>query len=219
MKLPKHKLIIGPQQPAKGFIKAVSHNIEFHFDNGEKDSMIVDSLDKKCMDVVVIVPYERDQYGLNIYLRSCIRPSLATREYDVGRPDKHKENPIMWELPAGLVEPEETGMEGIYSAALRELKEETGFIVPSYKIEQLGHPYFSSPGIVSERIYIMLVDVNKCNKIKPTEDGSALEKNAVVESVSLTQAFQMINDGDIVDSKTILSLYRFHMYNLQRYEF
>ena len=83
MELPKHKLIIGPKQPAKGFLKTVSHKVDFVFENGERDSMVVDSIERKSMDVVVIIPYYYDYRTgkLFICLKSCIRPALVTREY------------------------------------------------------------------------------------------------------------------------------------------
>ena len=214
MKLPNHKLIIGPKQPAKGFLKTVSHKVDFVFENGERDSMVVDSIERKSMDVVVIVPYYyKSDYDMRVYLRSCIRPSLASREYNnTGRWDKHKENPIIWELPAGLIELEEIGINGVFSAALRELEEETGFSTDErWRTDIIGKPYFASIGCFAERLYTVMVDISGLNIKKPTEDGSALEKYAVVEEVSLNDALDMIERGKIVDSKTILALYRLKM--------
>ena len=214
MQLPKHKLIVGPEQPSVGFLKTVSHKIDFEFENGETASMLVDSIKRKAMDVVVIIPYYKRKDSYCVYLRSCIRPSFITRDYkNTGRPDYHENNANNWELPAGLIEPEEIGEEGIINSALRELEEEIGFLAQPYLAKKLGHRYFTCLGNMAERMYTVMVNVGRLQQHKPTEDGSALEKFAnITPGIELTEALSMIDYGKIVDSKTILSLYRLHLY-------
>jgi len=209
LELPRHKLIIGPKQPAKGFLKTVSHKVDFVFENGVTDSMVVDSIERKSMDVVVIIPYFYNFITgkLFIYLKSCIRPALVTRKY-IRQSAEHGQGNI-WELPAGLIEPEEYNLTGVYQAAQRELEEEIGFKQPDGSFQFCGKSYYANVGMMAEQIFILKTAVDPKTIQIPTEDGSPLEKYSKIISITLDDALYYIDRGEIVDSKTILALYRF----------
>lgn len=104
------------------------------------------------------------------------------------------------ELPAGTLEPGEPPIE----TARRELSEETGYSCE--KIEPLAE-FFMSPGILDERMYAFVAT--------GLSDGpQRLELGEQISNcpISLTQVDEMIQSGDIRDSKTISTLLYFLRY-------
>lgn len=105
------------------------------------------------------------------------------------------------ELPAGTIDKGEMPM----NTAGRELKEETGYVAG--RIQPIGS-FFSSPGIMTEKIYAFVAyDLEKST--------AALEEGEEIELMptKLDDAIQMIRDGQINDGKTIATLLlydRFH---------
>ncbi len=103
----------------------------------------------------------------------------------------------IFEVPAGRLEPGEDGPACID----RELIEEIGFRAAT--IEPLGAVY-SSVGFCNEQIHLFLA-----SGLSPAE--TAHEPDEYIESVvvSLDQALQMIETGQIKDAKTQLCLLRY----------
>lgn len=118
---------------------------------------------------------------------------LRNRRYTVGQ--------ILVELPAGTLEKKEDPM----NCAGRELQEETGYLAA--RIKPLGS-FFSSPGILSEKLYAFAAyDLTKV--------GQALEEDEDLEvfEAGFDEAINMIKTGQIQDGKTIATLLlyeRFH---------
>jgi ADP-ribose diphosphatase len=107
--------------------------------------------------------------------------------YAVGR--------TLWEIPAGLVDPQETPRH----AAIRELREETGYRA---KRLELAVKIYSSPGYCQERIHIYIArDMKKVDDLNLDEDESL-----TVAILPFQQALRMISEGKIVDGKTVLGL-------------
>jgi ADP-ribose pyrophosphatase len=118
---------------------------------------------------------------------------IRNRRYAVGQ--------ILLELPAGTLEKGEDPM----NCAGRELLEETGYL--ARRLQPMGN-YFTSPGILSERMYAYAAyDLQ--------ERKAALEEGEEIElrPTALDEAIQMCGDGRIADAKTIATLLmydRFH---------
>src|SRR5260221_4867036 len=148
MKLPpKIKTEILSTTTIKGsFLKIDTNHVKFHYPDGSTSEMDVDAISRKLPDAVVIIPYfknERDN-KYYVYLRSCLRTAVAVADYSkTGRLTDCIG--CLWELPAGLVDEQETGELGLRQAVVRELKEEVGFYMSqeSVLINRLGFPMVS----------------------------------------------------------------------------
>ncbi len=100
----------------------------------------------------------------------------------------------LWELPAGT---RETGEEPAFTAA-RELIEETGY--KSATIIELGR-FYTSPGLSDELMYAYVAK-------GLVEVGQQLEadENITVHCVPRDEAFAMIERGEVLDAKSVLTL-------------
>lgn len=96
------------------------------------------------------------------------------------------------EIPAGKLEIGEEPKE----TAIRELKEETGYT--SSKIEYLLE-FYTSPGFSNEKIYLFWANGLIAGQAEP-------EKDEYIElvKVKLEDLIDMIDKGEIIDSKTII---------------
>ena len=110
-------------------------------------------------------------------------------------------NEILLEIPAGKLEKGEMPQ----ASALRELEEEAG-----YKALASEHliTIYPTVGYCSEKIYVYLV-----TDYEITETN--LDENEFVEVVEVTieEAVNMIQTGEIKDGKTICAIYQYLMRN------
>ncbi len=98
------------------------------------------------------------------------------------------------ELPAGTLEKGELPI----NCAGRELLEETGYLAG--RIKPIT-PFFTSPGILSEKIYSFVAyDLEK--KAQALEEGEDID----LLETKFDEAIEMIRDGRIADAKTIATL-------------
>lgn len=98
------------------------------------------------------------------------------------------------EIPAGKIDPGEKPE----STAVRELREETGFIPVDMKLMTI---FYSSPGFSDEKIYLYLTEVEKGSEPEPDED-EFLE----VEKIPFEDIIELIATGKIRDGKTIAAV-------------
>ncbi len=100
----------------------------------------------------------------------------------------------LWELPAGTIELDEPHDKTAY----RELIEETGY--EAEKISPLLS-YYVGPGICNEIMYVYVAEGLK-------EVGQSLDdsEKITVETVPWNKILEMIQNGEICDSKTLLTL-------------
>jgi ADP-ribose pyrophosphatase len=181
-----------------------------HFPDGTtSEPFWYDSVDRTRLDAVVIAAHYRDDHNHRmVFLRSALRPPIVLRPADLARlPD---ENPLatLWELPAGLVEVEERSPEGLRSCAARELYEEVGLRIDPNRLHELGQPVFPAPGMIGERQFFFHVEVDPARRVTPPEDGSVLERGAIIAVLPLLEAIARSRSGEIADAKTELALRR-----------
>lgn len=101
---------------------------------------------------------------------------------------------ILYELPAGKLEPNEDPFE----AAKRELEEETGYCANDWT--DLGFVY-TSPGYSDEKLYLYKAENLEFTHCHPDE-GEILEPLEIESD----EVVKMINDGRIIDAKTLCAL-------------
>jgi len=101
---------------------------------------------------------------------------------------------VMWELPAGRIDPGETALEG----AKRELIEETGYRARKWSKAMF---FYVSPGFLDETMTIYLADGLTPGEATPEED-----EMIHTTLVPLRKAVEMVMSGTIRDAKTIAGL-------------
>ena len=104
---------------------------------------------------------------------------------------------VLYELPAGKLDKQG---EDVLSAAKRELEEETGYIAQDWK--SLGY-IWTSPGFCSEKLYLF-----KATNL--TFKGQHLDEGEILNYLEIDKekVFNMVNNGEINDAKTICALMR-----------
>ncbi|MCH9630700.1 MAG: ADP-ribose pyrophosphatase [Chlamydiia bacterium] len=104
---------------------------------------------------------------------------------------------ILLELPAGTLEKNE---EPIYCAQ-RELQEEIGYIAK--KMTPIGG-FFTAPGFCDEYLHLFLAEELEESSLKGDD-------SEMIDCVTLTlnEALSLIEEGEIVDAKTICGIYRY----------
>jgi ADP-ribose pyrophosphatase len=142
------------------------------------------------------------QEGELIYQRDVVRhpgsavivPVFADGTVALVKQYRHPAVRYLLEIPAGTLDEGEKPEVG----AARELEEELGVVAG--KMEKLS-VFFVSPGFCEEKMWVYLAT-------ELTETSQRLDEDEVIEVVrlTLTEALEMISDGEIEDAKTIIGL-------------
>jgi ADP-ribose pyrophosphatase len=122
---------------------------------------------------------------------------------DPGSPDPHvlllrqfryAAGGSIWEVPAGVLEPEESPE----ACARRELLEETGA-----RAERMDYltTVLTTPGFTDEKIHLFVATGISTGEPRPMSD-----EFIEVEARPLSKVLEMIRDRDIVDAKSIVAL-------------
>ena len=161
------------------------------------------------VDAVVVALYHRAADGVRVLVRDCLRPPLA-----LGRPSEILPVPdrrrylLFTELVAGIIEREDTGIDGIKRRAAEEAREEAGFGIDPDQVMLLGD-VFPSPGAMAEKFWLTAAEVaDPDDRLPPEGDGSPMEEGGVIRWMLLDEAIAACVRGDIEDAKTELALRR-----------
>jgi ADP-ribose pyrophosphatase len=213
--LPSTTLDLVDERPAapgedRAFIRVRHVVLKAHFPDGStSEPFQYDIAHRDRLDAVIIAAHYRDAAGRrHVYLRSAARPPVALRPREAWPVPERPELGSLWELPAGLVEVEERSAAGLRTCAARELEEEVGFRVSPDALQSLGPSAFPSPGLIGERHFFFHVEVDPQARGTPSEDGSVLERNAVIVAIPLDAALDLARRGALEDAKTELALRR-----------
>lgn len=122
---------------------------------------------------------------------AAIVPCLPGGKIVLVRQYRYPVDTWLWEIPAGLLEPNESPDD----CAARELIEETGYKAGNLSLIVTLH---NASGCSDEVIYLFFADNLKLGKTKPDP-----EENIEVKIFNIFEALEMISRGDITDSKTV----------------
>lgn len=111
---------------------------------------------------------------------------------------RHPARRALWEIPAGMAEPNESLVDG----ALRELREETGY--RANEIRALG-AMFVTPGFCTEELHFFYAS----GLLAGAQELDSDERIAVA-SFPLEEAQRLLDDGQIADAKTVIALLWMH---------
>lgn len=195
----------------RGFLRLRRLTLVNRYDDGtESAHYAYDLVERDALDAVAIMLWSPSSDGtLRVCLRSSIRPPLAFRpSYALPLPEPRESSPVLWEVPAGLVEPHERGVEGLCACAARETLEEVGLVVDPSAFELLGPPACLSPGVLAEKLHFLAARVDWSARGAPTEDGSPVEERAALRLVAIDEALRACRDGRIADLKTETAIRR-----------
>lgn len=182
-----------------GFLQVHRLEVAVKKATGEVSASVpYDMVRRRAMDAAVMAVHYEEAGVRYVYLRSALRPPLALRT-EAPVPPR-----IMWELPAGLVEPGESPR----AAAAREVHEELGFAVREAEVHDLGHASIPLPAVIAEWQHYFHVEVDPTTRREPEGDGTPLEEGALVRAVPLDDALEACRAGALLDTKSELALRR-----------
>ncbi len=193
----------------RGFLRVRRLVLENRYADGTKSAPYpYDLVERDAIDAVAIVLYARAGDEVRVCLRTALRPPMTFRPgYDLPIPEPESAG-VLWEIPAGLVEPDEHGPEGLAACASRETLEEVGLEIPAERFENLGPPAGLSPGVIGEKIHFLAAEVDPDARGVPTEDGSPVEERAEVRFLPIEDALRAAERGLIGDLKTEVGIRR-----------
>lgn len=193
----------------QGFIRVRRLILRNVYEDGTQSrDYVYDCAERDAMDAVGIMLYTRQSGETLVCLRSSIRPPLALRPGYALPIQSGSADPTLFEIPAGLVEKDEHGVEGLKGCAARETMEEVGLPVDASAFELLGPATCLTPGLIAEKLHYLTAEVDPSKTEAPTMDGSPVEERARVVWVTLEAALDACRDGRIEDVKTEIALRR-----------
>jgi ADP-ribose pyrophosphatase len=195
----------------KGFIRVRRFTLATRDEHGSVSAPYrYDIADRDAIDAVLMVlhaPREGAPQDPFVCLRTALRPPVAYRmRRGVPVPDARTE-PVLWEMPAGLIEKDEHGPEAVLATAARETEEEVGYRLAPAQFHALGVPVYLSPGLIAEKLHVVRAEVDRSQpcRVTATEIVEAVSR---VEWCPLSEALTRAADGVIEDCKTELALHR-----------
>ncbi|MBI2892808.1 MAG: NUDIX hydrolase [Deltaproteobacteria bacterium] len=186
-----------------GFIKVRRYRLVNVLPDGTRSSSYAyDVVERRHIDAVAMVLHDRRR----IMLRSALRPPLwFRRDQALPLPEDRRTHAL--ELPAGLIEANEHGPQGIAACAARETHEETGLVVSAERFRSLGPPVLLSPGLCGEKVHFLAAEVDLDAARPPAPEGPVEEAGSAV-LVSISDALDRLERGEIDDAKTEVGLRR-----------
>ncbi|MEL7369376.1 MAG: NUDIX hydrolase [Myxococcota bacterium] len=203
--------ISGIASPVDGFARRFRHRAQSRLSDGSATaSFTADYVDRAPgrRDAVAVILYEPDDEPART--RVLLRQQMRYPVYVAAGA------PLMTEVVAGILEPGESPLD----AARRETTEETGFTVDAADATRLGGPFYPSPGIMCEMVYVVAVKLPSGALDAPLPegagDGSPMEVGARPVVLSLNEALGLparpprADPADITlcDAKTEIALRR-----------
>ncbi len=168
----------------------------------------VDVVDRPRLDAVAVLVVRQGASGFEVLTRMNLRPAAYFRKDKAQPVPDGRSHLYCEEIVAGLLENDDHGDEGLRRRAAEEVREEAGYEVSPAEIVTLGPPFFVAPGIVSEKIFLCVVDVTGREGKTPEGDGSPLEESPPPRWRTVADLEAAIASGEVQDAKTELALVR-----------
>jgi nudix-type nucleoside diphosphatase (YffH/AdpP family) len=150
--------------------------------------------------------YDRGNGAAILLYNTSQKTIILTSQFRFPTYVNGNETGFMIEVCAGLLD-----QDNPEDCIRKETQEETGYIVD--KVKKVFEAYMS-PGSVTERLFFFIGEYSKEHK-KNEGGGEASEGEDIdVLELSLDEAFQMIESGEIIDAKTIMLLQYAKIHNL-----
>ena len=183
-----------------------------HEDGSVSREYPIDVIDRPTLDAVAVCAYARGPRGIEVLTRAGLRPAALFRRGKTAALAE-PEYLLVEEIVAGVLEPGERGEDALIRRGAAELEEEAGIRVAPGRFERLGGPFFMLPGIASEKIHLVAVEVPPPASPEPHAapahgDGSPLEEGAVLRWRPLADAIRACERGEIEDAKSELAFRR-----------
>ena len=200
--------VLGPRPASDdGFLKLSRRTAcNVREDGSRSRPYPIDLIDRPSLDAVAVCAFSREGQTIRVLTRAGLRPAaLFRRGKKTALPER--EYLLVEELVAGVLEPGETGLAAILHRAAEELHEEAGIDLSVNRFSQLGGPIFMLPGIASEKIHLVVVEVEGpvpegLFDAPGDGDGSPLEEGAQLRWRRLDEALLACETGEIEDAKT-----------------
>jgi ADP-ribose pyrophosphatase len=172
-----------------------------------------DVVSRARTDAVAIVLYDvaegpprpgRVRVALKVAVRA---PIFLRRRIALTQPDARRYD-VIAEIVAGMLEPSDTGTDGIARRAVHEAAEEAGISLRLTDVVPLGGESFPSPGITDEKVHFAAARTPLDGRRAPAGDGSVMEEGTRVVVLPVEEAITACRRGEIPDMKTELALLR-----------
>lgn len=191
-----------------GFIKVRRYTVRTRDASGAGEPFAYDVVDRTALDAVIMVLFSTKgapEGDPLVCVRSALRPPVGLR---AGRwlAAPEAQGAMLWELPAGLIEPSDS-RDSVRETAARETREETGYHVGVEAFGALGAPVFLTPGLCAEKIHFVCAEVDR-DAPREVTSTEAVERGAECVWVALSDALALAAEGALCDAKTELGLRR-----------
>jgi nudix-type nucleoside diphosphatase (YffH/AdpP family) len=169
-----------------GWSKLRQYRIRYRRGDGHEQRLIRETYDRG--DGATILLYNK-QRGTVILTAQFRLPAFVS----------HHPDGMLLETPAGLLDEDNPE-----DAIRREAEEETG-----YRIKDARKIFaaYMSPGSVTEQIHFFIAEYADADKVGAGGGHAHEGEDIDVREVPMAEALAMIEDGRIVDAKTIILLY------------
>jgi nudix-type nucleoside diphosphatase (YffH/AdpP family) len=150
--------------------------------------------------------YDRGNGATILLYNKASKSVILTRQFRLPTFINGNESGMLIEACAGLLDKDNPE-----DCILREAEEETGYKVSH--VEKVFEAYMS-PGSVTEILYFFVAEYSKDMKVSDGGGIEAEQENIEVLELPFESAWQLMQQGEIKDAKTIMLLQYARLHNL-----